>query len=71
MYNYITTAPSSPALIRCYSLSALQLPSHLNADRGGESCHNWLTDVLDEEAEVEDAAQDLDHPRKESESDRL
>ena len=49
----------------------LGVPSHLNADRWGESCHNWLTDVLDEEAEVEDPAEDLDDPREESESDSL
>ena len=30
-----------------------------------------MTDVLDEEAEVEDPAEDLDDPREESESDSL
>ena len=45
--------------------------SDLDADCGGKRCDNGLTDELDEEAEVKDAAQDLDDPREESKSDRL
>ena len=45
--------------------------SDLDADCGGKRCDNGLTDELDEEAEVEDPAEDLDDPREESESDSL
>ena len=45
--------------------------SDLDADCGGKRCDNGLTDELDEEAEVEDPAEDLDDPGEESESDCL
>ena len=49
----------------------LKLLFDLYADCGGKRCDNGLADELDEEAEVEDPAEDLDDPREESESDSL